>query len=763
MNKFLHVLLIALLVASPITIPAQNQTPSQPTSTQTGDDEVRISTNLVQTDVAVFDKAGKFVDGLGQNDFELRVDGQVQPVSFFERIGDSSSSGGDDASANGNRGSEPNTAANPAAPPTTAAGRIVTFFVDDLHLTPVSVERTRQVLSNFINRQISAGTKGYIVAASGQAGFLAQPTDDKQALLAAVRRINYQTRSSIGDDRPVMTAYQAMLIDRGDPDALAYQLQQSQYLGTGATDIVIRSRARLIRRQAAILSRSVMQNLEAVVRSLPVSQARNVIFYLSEGFVIDNSEADIIYRMRRVIDQAARRNAVIYTLDSRGLSVGNLDASMNVVSDIADIYGASLPSYNSSREISITQEPLRTLAADTGGRALLNRNNLEDLIGNVISETSRYYLLGWRPSVINEKTGEPKFRNIEVKVKNRPELKVRARRGYFNRTPEADTTNTARSATSNTAASSGVSATPNALLNAALNELTERNDVPIKVFASFINNAQAGSQVNAAVAIRTDAINFNRAPSSSLQGSSAQDLSAQNSATNSLPATLNIACVLLDSKGKPVFSDGREVSWNAGNNNASAAAATGLLNTNFSTAIKEPGIYQFRVAARDNQSGRIGTAFQFLEVPEFKPNNLALSSILLAAAPRRSNSSSINAETTEAPPINVERRFARASRMIVQLYVYNASVNAAATNDAAAAAPAPNVEIEIKVLRGTDSVLNAPPHKLALAGSTDLTRIRYNAAVPLQSLTPGTYKLQIIARDQIARKSVTRDVDFIVQ
>src|SRR5438270_12739584 len=53
-----------------------------------GPDEevVRISSDLVQTDVMVFDKGGNFVDGLKPEQFELKVDGRAQPIVFFERI-----------------------------------------------------------------------------------------------------------------------------------------------------------------------------------------------------------------------------------------------------------------------------------------------------------------------------------------------------------------------------------------------------------------------------------------------------------------------------------------------------------------------------------------------------------------------------------------------------------------------------------------------------------------------------------------------------
>jgi hypothetical protein len=50
--------------------------------------------------------------------------------------------------------------------------------------------------------------------------------------------------------------------------------------------------------------------------------------------------------------------------------------------------------------VSSTQEPLRSLALDTGGRALLNTNSLGPAVSRALKETSAYYLLAWRPEAV---------------------------------------------------------------------------------------------------------------------------------------------------------------------------------------------------------------------------------------------------------------------------------------------------------------------------------------------------------------------------
>src|SRR6266567_517510 len=61
------------------------QTPQEPRP-QDQAEVVRVYTELVQTDVMVFDKQGRFANGLRREDFELRIDGKPRAIEFFEKI-----------------------------------------------------------------------------------------------------------------------------------------------------------------------------------------------------------------------------------------------------------------------------------------------------------------------------------------------------------------------------------------------------------------------------------------------------------------------------------------------------------------------------------------------------------------------------------------------------------------------------------------------------------------------------------------------------
>jgi hypothetical protein len=149
------------------------------------------------------------------------------------------------------------------------------------------------------------------------------------------------------------------------------------------------------------------------------------LFFISDGFLPNFVGSDYTTVHGRVTHAAARGGVVIYTLDARGLSTDSaLDASSGGGFDPSGVAQSRL-----SGERSFMQEPLHALAADTGGRALLNSNDLAGGIARALDETSRYYLLAWTP--LNDAQRASNFSKIKVTVAGRPELKVQLRRGYL--------------------------------------------------------------------------------------------------------------------------------------------------------------------------------------------------------------------------------------------------------------------------------------------------------------------------------------------
>lgn len=712
-------LALACLLATGHAAFAQETRPTpQPQQDNPADDVLRVSTTLVQTDVSVVDKQGQFVEGLQREQFELKVDGKPQPIIFLERI----TAGGASESARIAAARGETAPADVAASDAAEYGRSIIFFVDDLHLTTSGIVRARQLLLNFIDREMLPGTQVLIASASGQLGFLQQFTSEREALRAAAGKLSYFPQAALDNERPTMSAYLANAIDRGDRSALAYMMRQMM-----STENAVRLRASRIRRQAALLSSATVTTLESVVRQRSPLPGRQTLFYISEGFPLDSQEADITYKLQRVTDAAARTGTVIYTLDARGLSVGMeaLDASSGVTVD-PDLNG-----YNTMGELSASQEVLRAVAADTGGRALLNTNALEAAVAKTLAETANYYVLAWRPEgALAATEGAPKFRKINIAVKGRPELTVRLRRGFLN-APTA-TPAPAPIAGRTVAATAG---TAKAALNATLNAPIPRRELRVDIYPLFADDEQAGSVVIAPIQVASDRLQF-------------------ATAGDRQQASVDVACIVLDDKGKVVFSEGKTMTVTGGAGAAAAAnsatgGARGKLVTSFSFTPSATGLYQFRVAAHDNLSGLVGSAYRWVEVSDVKGKRLALSSLFLSEARKGSAPADASQEALKA-----DRRFARTSGLLLQFQIYNA----ARKGDGGA----PDAEVEVKVLDSNNRVvLNAPLRKASVAG--DPSRIPYAAEIPLGKMTAGVYSLHVTVTDAIARKTATRQVDFTVK
>ncbi len=119
--------------------------------------------------------------------------------------------------------------------------------------------------------------------------------------------------------------------------------------------------------------------------------------------------------LRDVYNLANRNNVAIYAVDPRGLSAGEFGIDQNIGQTIDRQY------------LSSTMETLRTLAFNTDGRAIVNRNDLTMGMKQIVRDTSAYYLLGYNSTYTGT---DGKFHDIKVRVK-KPGVQVRARRGYW--------------------------------------------------------------------------------------------------------------------------------------------------------------------------------------------------------------------------------------------------------------------------------------------------------------------------------------------
>lgn len=190
-----------------------------------GDDVVRLYTYLVQTDVMVFDKQGRFVSGLNREDFELRIGGKPQPIDFFEHV--TAGSTDEEAQLSAARGGSSSAKQpKPSTPAPLDRSRTIFFYVDDLHLSARSLKPTRDALLHFIDNDMGHNDRVAVTSASGQIGFLQQLSDNKDVLHAAVDRLKARSYYVRDQRRPPMSEYQALQIDRHDRELTNYFVEE---------------------------------------------------------------------------------------------------------------------------------------------------------------------------------------------------------------------------------------------------------------------------------------------------------------------------------------------------------------------------------------------------------------------------------------------------------------------------------------------------------------------------------------------------------
>jgi hypothetical protein len=165
----------------------------------------------------------------------------------------------------------------------------------------------------------------------------------------------------------------------------------------------------------------------------------------------------------------------------------------------------------------------------------------------------------------------------------------------------------------------------------------------------------------------------------------------------------------------------------------------------------KPGLYQVRVAVGERSSGRAGSAIQWIEVPELAAAQFALSSVFLGERKEDLATGAPGGGTPPAVAVDVDHRFARGSALRFQTYVYNAT----------AGSGGPEVVIEAVVLRNRRAVMTMPSTKAPVTNETG--RLSFWSELALKELEPGRYVLLLTATDQIAHRSTSQRIKFVVE
>jgi len=447
-------------------------------------------------------------------------------------------------------------------------------------------------------------------------------------------------------------------------------------------------------------------------------------------------------RLRRLVDQANRASVVIYTMNATGLQTLGLTAADNTGERTPDQVEAELT--NRRNNAWETQEGLDYLARETGGIPIRNTNDLSGGIKKVLEDQRGYYLIGYRPdsSTFDPRTGRRTFHKLSLKVTRQGKFNVRMRNGFYGVTDSERTPQK----------------TLGQEMISALTSPFGETGVHLQLTSLFANDAKAGSYMRSFLHIDGRDLTFTDEPNQTHK--CVFDVMAvtfgDNGTVVEQPTGKTYTIILPEEQYKRSIRDGL-VYW-------------------VTVPIKKAGAYQLRISFRDSATDRIGSASQFIEVPDLKKNRLALSGMVISgsnpnqasstnAPPRNQNNATANGNASqtdegtdsgnaEASP--VVRHFIRGMMLDYGFVIYGAQVD---RNNGQ-----PRLTTQVRLFRGSTVVFAGRENPYNATNQPDPKRLVAGGKIQLGTdLVPGEYALQVIVTDLNAdekHRTATQWMDF---
>ncbi len=743
MKKSLLALIIGYSLLFSVSAQQGPPVPAKPQAPVEGNEQVvRITTNLVQVDATVTDRSGQQVTDLKAEDFEILEDGHPQAIKNFSYVAASA-----ETVMRANTAREKVDKTAPPQPPEQLrpeqVRRSIALVVDDLGLSFESVYYVRNAIKKFVDEQMKPGDMVAIIRTGAGVGALQQFTTDKQLLHAAIERLKWNAygRSgirafgNIGDDAFYTES-------RDSKRGLYTSTEVDKKVGPEARETADKSSFNDYKDQ--VFTVGTLGALNYVVRGLRELPGRKSVVLLTDSLNLFNAAGGENYRtldaLRRLVDLANRSSVVFYTIDPRGLPTINDTVSNSLVGNSGadprigggDVTSTGLPGnkimqdlMSRSLEIEEAQNGMNYLANQTGGFLVKNNNDIALGIRRVLDQKG-YYLIGYRPdeSTFDPVKGHRTFHKIEVRVK-RPGLFVRTRSGFYG---------------FNTETAHQVYRTKEQQLLAALTSPFASGGLDLHLTSVFLNDTTYGSFVRSFIHVSGDSLTFS------------------TEADGLRKATVDVAAVTFDDSGLVVDQRFRTETVAVRGDEYKAALHDGL-TFGINLPVKKPGAFQLRIAVRDAATERVGSANQFISVPNLGKNRLTLSGLYVAGnRAQQSANASQNSATAQAADASKElaeldsqagpavRRFRRGMIIDYGCEAYNARIDSTTGR--------PQLTMQVRLFRDNQQVFASS--SLNVMGQPAAKRVVAMGHLQLgQNLAAGDYILQVIVTD-VAGKNKPR-------
>ena len=673
----------------PPPAPAAQQPPAQQPPT------FKVRVDYVEVDAVVTDRQGNLVLDLKKEDFQVLEDGKSQAITNFTLV--------DIPVDKENR---PLFAAQPIEPDVRTNekpfdGRVYVMVVDDLHTRFGRTVRVKTAAKQFIERRLGANDLMAIVHTAGASNANQEFTNNKRLLLAAVdktmgRKLDSATANKTNEYNRTRDMRQ-----QGDP------LNDPDDMERGFN------------------ARITLDTLRSVSEWFgSVRGRRKAILFVSEGIDYDiydiiaaqgsnhQSASTVLDATREAIGAATRANVAIYGIDPRGLT--DLGDESIELGSFPDDTSLGVGQSSLQNELRLSQDSLRTLSEETGGFAVVNKNDFATAFQRIVEDNSSYYVLAYYPP--DARPG--RTHKIDVRV-TRPGLTVRARKAYL--TPKK------------------VDAPKVTANNPSTPELREALDSPLPVSGLTMHVFAApfkGTAPNASVLFGVE-----------LRG---RDMKVDPN------SKILLSYIAIDATGKVRGGNTDSLALtNLRPDTKARIEQTGLRMLN--RLDLPPGKYQLRIAAHDPSGGNVGSVQYDLDVLDYNKAPFSMSGLVLTSGAGSTFPTVKQDEQLKpmmpGPPMAL-RAFPQNDEIALFTEVYD---NAGGTPHKVDITTTVTTD-EGKVLFKTDEVRD----------SADLGGKRggygYTTRVPMKDLALGSYVLKVEARSRLKdTPPVARELQFTVE
>ena len=732
----------------PATPAAENDSESEPVEPL----KITLSVNEVRLDVVVLDKNGNPVTDLTAKDFEVFQNGSRQNIISSVYI-DSQPGASTAAKPSAAAKTSQKTARNIPPLPTPAAdpkrediNRTIILVVDDISMNFENGNHARMALRNFVEKQMQTGDMVAILKTSHGNSALQMFLSDKREALTRIDSIRIETALTPYDDgNHLYRVYDNQL------SALSYSLRALKDM-PGRKILIMMTAVPALRRPGE----GFMEGNRRIVGA-PSSQLDFHALYAGQ--------------FSRLADNALRAGVVVNFLDIAGARVFDTkntesggvfqrEENRAIEKEIRDLlardpdlteenvreyYADNItPTVLRQMEIRFPQlyenernvsrlNILNPLPAKTGGVLIEDSNFFLSGIGRETENLMKgYYLISYAPPSDTFKPGDKEiFNQIKVNVL-RDNVRVHTRDGFYNRLGGEQT------------GESAANPLQDAIFSPFLN-----TDINVNMAAGYVKDAQAGYLVRSWIHVDP------------------KDVKIIETEDGGARIDLEMMCLTSDTNG--FVQDSRRAQLTIDNvdspENISLLARHGI-RLAMLLPVKKPGSYYVRIAVKDKETGKIGSAYQFVEIPDLDKKGLALSSIFMAA--RNEDLEWIRSDlTTEIAEVMSFSGFQRGQ-------VRNPALKTYAPGDSLPtltmlynaddeSTDGSGIEIQFVLYRNGEEFMRGEPALIAPDKAKNQIGIPVSRNLTAGSvLTPGDYVLQLVATGKKRENSVSQAVNFTV-